>query len=189
MNRAATIGFVATLALLYLPPWRAVLGDFSAHMLRHMGLVAVAAPLLVLALPDLARRVGPPVVLGAVAEFVVVWLWHLPVLHGWAQTHGPGTLLEQAMFLAAGWAVWAGALSAREPLVGAGGLFLTSMHMTFLGALLILAPSDLYAEICGRAPNLSGQQLGGMLMLAIGTPIYLFGGIALARKTLIGERI
>ncbi|WP_425452411.1 cytochrome c oxidase assembly protein [Roseovarius spongiae] len=186
MRRAAIIGFAATLAALYLPSWRAVLGDFPAHMLRHMGLVAVAAPLLVLALPDLARRFGPPVVLGAFFEFVVVWLWHLPVLHGWAQTEGAGTLFEQVMFLAAGWAVWAGALSAREPLLGAGGLFLTSMHMTLLGAILILAPSDLYAEICGRAPDLSGQQLGGMLMLAIGTPIYILGGLALTRRTLLG---
>lgn len=61
------------------------------------------------------------------------------------------------------------------------------MHMTLLGALLVLAPSDLYAEICGRDPSLSGQQLGGILMLAIGTPIYLVGALVLAARVVREE--
>ncbi|WP_323764437.1 cytochrome c oxidase assembly protein [Marinovum sp.] len=186
MTRAAALGAVALLAALYLPAWPALIGPFPAHMLRHMGLVAGVAPLVVLAWPGLARRAGLPVVLGAGLEFVVVWAWHLPLLHMTAQTGAFGKALEQAMFLGAGWAVWASALSAREPMAGAGGLFLTSVHMTMLGALLVLAPGDLYAEICGRAPDLSGQQLGGLLMLAIGTPVYLFGGLALMRRGLQG---
>ena len=58
------------------------------------------------------------------------------------------------------------------------------MHMTLLGALLILAPSDLYAALCGRAADLTGQQVGGLLMLAIGTPIYLGVGLALTARAL-----
>ncbi|QYX56889.1 cytochrome c oxidase assembly protein [Roseovarius sp. SCSIO 43702] len=184
MRRFAAYGAAMTFAALYLPPWEAWLGEFAGHMLRHMGLVAVAAPLVVLAAPGLARRVGLPVMLGVLIEFVIVWFWHLPGLHGPARLSLWVAVVEQASFFAAGWAVWASALTAREPLLGAGGLFVTSMHMTLLGALLILAPNDLYAEICGRAPNLTGQQLGGMLMLGIGTPIYLFGALALARSSL-----
>lgn len=184
MNAPAAIAAAIILALLYLPPWRGMLGDFPAHMLRHMGLVAVAAPLLVLALPRLAQRAAIPVVPAAFAEFIVVWAWHLPQLHGAAQTGALALVVDQAAFLGAGWAVWAGALTAREPLAGAGGLFLTSMHMTLLGALLILAPGDLYAQICGRAPDLSGQQWGGMIMLAVGTPVYLVGGLVLTARTI-----
>ena len=62
------------------------------------------------------------------------------------------------------------------------------MHMTLLGALIILAPRDLYAAICGRAPDLDAQQLGGLLMLGIGTPIYLVAGLALVAKTLEDKR-
>jgi putative membrane protein len=58
------------------------------------------------------------------------------------------------------------------------------MHMTLLGALLILAPRDLYAEVCGLPPSLSGQQLGGMVMLAVGTPVYLLAGLALVARAL-----
>ncbi|MFN3208071.1 MAG: cytochrome c oxidase assembly protein [Roseovarius sp.] len=175
---------LALLAGLYLPPWEGWLDPFPAHMLRHMGLVACVAPLMVLAWPGVSRRLAVPVLLGAAVEFVIVWAWHLPQLHGFAQLNLGGRVLEQAAFLAAGLAVWAGALHVREPLVGAGGLFLTSMHMTLLGAILILAPGDLYAEICGRAPDLSGQQLGGILMLSIGTPIYLVGALMLAARVI-----
>ena len=74
------------------------------------------------------------------------------------------------------------------PLAGAGGLLLTSMHMTLLGALLVLAPRDIYADICGTAPDLSGQQIGGMLMLAIGTPVYLIAGLWLTGQALQERR-
>lgn len=171
------------LALAWVPDWDVVLAPFPAHMLRHMALVSLAAPALVLALPSLTR-IAPPVVLAAALEFAVVWGAHLPALHGAAQG-SPGLFaLEQAAFLAVGVAVWASALPPGDLLPGAGALLLTSMHMTLLGALLILAPTDLYAEICRRAPNLSGQQFGGVLMLAIGTPVYLAGGLWLTGTAL-----
>jgi putative membrane protein len=53
------------------------------------------------------------------------------------------------------------------------------------------APADLYAAFCGTPPDLFGQQLGGLLMLGIGTPIYLGGGLwltALALRGADGER-
>ncbi len=175
---------LALLAGLYLPPWQGWLGAFPAHMLRHIGLVAGVAPLAVLALPGLARRWAVPVLLAAAIEFAVIWAWHLPQLHAWAQGSAGAWLAEQLAFLAAGLAVWAGALCTRAPLVGAGGLFLTSMHMTLLGALLILAPHDLYAGAHGGAGDLAGQQLGGLLMLGIGTPVYLLGALALAARVI-----
>lgn len=183
MRGAALAGGAALLAAVWLLPLHHMSGGhFPAHMLRHMVLVAVAAPLLAVALP--AGRLAPPVMAGAVIEFVVVWTWHLPAMHGLACASSALRVVEQAMFLAAGWAVWAGAFRADAPLAGAGGLLVTSMHMTLLGALLTLAPSDLYAAACARPADLTGQQLGGMLMLAIGTPIYLLGGLWLAGRSL-----
>lgn len=175
---------LATLALVWLAPLEAWLPVFAAHMLRHMALVAVAAPLLVLGLPRAGAALAINPVLATAIEFAVVWGWHLPRTHALARLDGAAFLAEQAAFLLAGLLVWAGCLAARQPLAGAGGLLLTSMHMTLLGALLILAPRDLYAEYCGTPPDLSGQQLGGMLMLAIGTPVYLFGGLALTARVL-----
>lgn len=187
MNRAAALGAAVLLAGVWLLPLQQLVGGhFPAHMVRHMTLVALAAPLLALALPALA---APSVLAGAVIEFLVVWAWHLPALHGLACTDPVARVAEQAMFLAAGWTVWAGALRTDAPLAGAGGLLLTSMHMTLLGALLTLAPVDLYAAACGRPVDLVGQQVGGLLMLAIGTPVYLMGGLLLAARALAHPEI
>lgn len=177
MRLAGIIGglILAMLWILPLETWFSL--AFPIHMLRHMGLVAVAAPLLVIGFPHLSRMFAFSPLAGAAIEFVVVWSWHLPRLHGIAYTSGTGFVLEQATFLIVGLLVWAGALRSGQPLAGAGGLLLTSMHMTLLGALLILAPRDLYAEFCGQLPNLPAQQLGGLLMLGIGTPVYLVGGL------------
>lgn len=182
MNRPAAALAAVVLTLAWIAPLQHF-GGFPAHMLTHMLLVAIAAPALVLAFPGALRRVHVPVLAGAVIEFLIVWGWHLPALHGAARTEAPWYLLEQALFLAGGLAVWAGALRA-EPLAGAGGLLLTSMHMTLLGALLVLASDDLYAEICGTAPDIDGQRLGGLLMLGIGTPAYLLGGLWLVSRAL-----
>lgn len=178
---------LACLAVLWLLPLDRWLPLFPVHMLRHMGLVAVAAPLLVLGLPGLARRMAIPPLLAAALEFVVVWAWHLPAAHATGRNSLTGFVTEQGSFLLAGLLVWAGCLAAAQPLAGAGGLLLTSMHMTLLGALLILAPRDLYFELCGTAPDLTGQQLGGMLMLGIGTPVYLVAGVALTARALKTE--
>lgn len=184
MRPAPLFAGLGLLGAVWLLPLAAWLPAFPVHMLRHMALVAIVAPLLVIGLPRIATRLAVNPILAAAVEFVVVWGWHLPRAHGLARTTGDGVLAEQAAFLAAGLLVWAGCLGARQPLAGAGGLLLTSMHMTLLGALLILAPRDLYAAFCGTAPDLPGQQAGGMLMLAIGTPVYLFAGLALTAREL-----
>ncbi|SIO00399.1 cytochrome c oxidase assembly protein [Vannielia litorea] len=178
----AGLGLLAALWLVPLGPWLGA--DFPHHMLRHMGLVAVVTPLLVIGFPRLSAPFAFSPLAGAVAEFVVVWGWHLPGLHGLADAGGLALVAEQGSFLLAGLLVWAGALRGGSPLAGAGGLLLTSMHMTLLGALILLAPRDLYAEICGRAPDLDAQQLGGLLMLGIGTPVYLVAGLALTARAL-----
>jgi putative membrane protein len=180
---------LAVLALAWGAPLMRWTGaEFPAHMVQHMAIVAIAAPLLVLGFPELARRLSIGPLAGTVFEFLVVWGWHLPVLYGFAFWRTGGLVLEQGMFLAAGLAVWSGALHARHPLAGAGAMLLTFMHMTLLGALLTLAGRDVYAEICGRAPDIGAQQWGGLVMLIIGTPAYLLAGLWLTRAALHDEK-
>jgi putative membrane protein len=180
---------LALLTSIWLLPLEAALPAFAAHMLRHMTLVALAAPLVVLGLPGLTERLAIPPLAAAAVEFVVVWGWHLPAAHGMGRTLPVGFVAEQASFLAAGLLVWAGCLRRDRPFAGAGGLLLTSMHMTLLGALIVLAPRDLYAAFCGTPPDLTGQHIGGMLMLAIGTPVYLVAGLALTGVGLQDRRM
>lgn len=178
MSRAALLAALALMALAWGLPLERAAGPFPAHMLRHMALVALVPPLLIAGLPALRGLGRVPVAFAAALDFAVVWGWHAPALHEAAYFSAPVFALEQASFLAAGLLVWAAAL-AGPGLAGAGGMLLTSMHMTLLGALMILAPRALYAY-CGLAQ----QQLGGMLMLALGTPAYLAAGLWLTARTL-----
>lgn len=161
-------------------PW-----SFADHMARHITIIAIAAPLIAYPLADnrAARRISP--MLAVVLEFVAVWGWHVPAAHVAAQTSPLWFALEQASYLGAGILVWVAVLRPTLSLAGPVGLLLTSMHMTLLGALLMFGTRSVYpSDICGGAAD---QQVGGMIMLAIGTPIYLIAGLVLVARDLLAD--
>ena len=162
------------------------LPDFALHMIRHMTLVAIAAPLLVLGTPRLSQSLPSIPLLASFAEFVIVWAWHMPGAHDMARASGGWLAFEQACFLVTGIVLWPSVLDPDRALAGAGALLLTSMHMTLLGALIILSPRTLYVHAAhtDMSHSLEAQQLGGMIMLVIGTPIYLLAGLWRTRDVL-----
>jgi putative membrane protein len=160
-------------------------------MTMHMLVVAVAAPLLTVAIAggrfDPVRRkprLFAPIP-ASVAELIVVWVWHAPAFHHAARHHQEALLVEQATFLAAGLLVWLSAFGGDPPRAanrtGAGivALLLTSMHMTLLGALLALPARPLYAHAAGlnALTPMQDQHLGGAIMLVAGGLSYLIGGL------------
>lgn len=168
--------------------------SFAAHMAMHMTVVAVAAPLLAIGMAGSAADPVPRApwmfspMLAAVLEFMVVWAWHAPQLHHAARDAMAMRVLEQGSFLAVGLWLWLAAFGggANRPrertAAGIGGLLLTSMHMTLLGVLLAGAPRALYSHAHGGASvttALQDQQLGGVLMLAVGGSVYLGGALLL----------
>jgi putative membrane protein len=171
-------------------PERAV-QSFAAHMTMHMGVVALAAPLLALSIAgstcDPVRKAPAlfaPIPISLV-ELFIVWAWHAPALHHAARHSPVGLVIEQSMFLLSGLLVWLSAFGGeprqRSNRAAAGiiALLLTSMHMTLLGALLALPLRPLYAHaggIAGLTP-LQDQQLGGAIMLVVGGVSYLLGGV------------
>jgi putative membrane protein len=160
-------------------------GSFAAHMLAHLGVVAIAAPLLALGLPALPAPLGPAP--ATLAEFLLVWGWHAPALRALAEASTAATVGEQASFLAAGVVLWRACLGAGP--AGAIGLLFTSMHMTLLGALIALAPRPLYGEAGVTCLGLTlgpaaDKSLGGTAMLAVGAVVYLGGGLALVAHAL-----
>lgn len=197
---AATFG-VVLLAVLwggpFLDAWRQ---SFAAHMSVHMGVVALAAPLLAIGVAGTrwdptARRQWISPIPASLLELVVVWAWHAPAMRAMAENSVMATVLEQAMFLLAGLLLWLSCFGRGETDLssrGAAGviaLLLTSMHMTLLGVLLALAPRPLYgmADVTCfgvTLPAEGDQQLGGVIMLMIGAAAYLVGGLALAGRLL-----
>ncbi len=162
-------------------------------MTLHMLIVAVAAPLLSLAIAGsrfdpvgLATPLFAPIP-ASIGELVIVWAWHAPWLHHVARNTLRGFVVEQGMFLAAGMWVWISAFGGPLPrsrsraAAGVIGLLLTSMHMTLLGALLALAPRPLFDHHHSAVgmTRIEDQNLGGAVMLVVGGIAYLAGGLAL----------
>ena len=200
MSRPLILAGTGGLALAWAGPLPGMVpSSFAAHMVLHMAVVGVGVPLLAGGLaPLLAHsrlvRAHPVVPLAvSLADLVVVWGWHAPVLHMAARTSPAVLAVEQASFALVALLVWLMALGSREgrrseaALAGALTLFFTSMHMTLLGALIGLATRPIYAHGLGHGHWLdpvADQQVGGAIMLVIGGVIYLAGGLILIARVL-----
>ena len=169
---------------------------FTAHMTTHMALVAVAAPLLAIAvagtrLDPVTLRPGlfAPIP-ASMVELMAVWGWHAPAPHQAASAWLGAYVAEQTTFLAAGLLLWLAVLGGRlgerraRRTAGAGALLFTSIHMTLLGALFALATRPFYGRHGGHAHDLTDLHLGGAVMLLIGGASYLAGGLAVLVPTL-----
>lgn len=193
-----TVGFLALLLIWAGPLLSAWRGSFAAHMLAHMGVVAIAAPLIAIGISDKMPSARPSIpLIASLAELIVVWGWHAPAARLWAETSVFATILEQATFLAAGLFLWltavAPAATPARDAAGALALLLTSIHMTLLGALLSLASRPLYGVgdvTCFGLVLEAGQDqaLGGVVMLMIGAIVYLAGGVFLLSRLLSDRR-
>lgn len=206
---AAFLSGLAVLAAALVPLDHAGEQRFAAHMVQHVLLLLVAAPLLaagasglplLLALPHpLRRRVTGlrgtrtvrrlrtlltlPVLVW-VGHAAVVWGWHLPAVYDAALRVPALHAVEHACYLAAGWAFWAPVAGAsRARLRGLPAVLyvaLAALPMAALGAVLTLAPVPLYpAQASTGVPALADQQLAGIVMWVPGDVAYLFVAAAL----------
>jgi putative membrane protein len=172
--------------------------SFAAHMTMHIAVVAIAAPLIALAIAggpaDLVRvmpRVVSPIP-ASMIELLIVWGWHLPALHHAARQSLAIFVLEQVTFAAAGVLLWTAAIGGgrEQRRLRAGGgivaLLFTSMHMTLLGALFAVSDRPLFPHPTSHSTPeaLADQQLGGVIMLLVGSASYLIGGLGLTAAAL-----
>jgi putative membrane protein len=194
MRKGSLVVGLAVLAIAWLGPLPHLAShSFAAHMTMHIAVVAVAAPLLALAMagtradPFRARPCAAAPILASMVELVVVWAWHVPALHH-AARHATGAFVfEQATFVTAGVLLWIAAIGGdrEQRRLRAGGgivaLLFTSMHMTLLGALFALANRPLFAHPSSvdSLAATADQQLGGVIMLLVGGASYLLGGLGL----------
>jgi Predicted membrane protein len=152
---------------------------FSAHMVQHLLLMMVAAPLMVLgdpmtaflwALPSRGRRaVGAwwlrrqalrrscgvlalPIVAWTL-HVVTLWAWHMPSLYDRAVADGPLHVLEHATFFVTALLFWWVPFRAHGRRMDAGPaifyLFAAALQSTILGAMLAMARHPLYVAHLG----------------------------------------
>ncbi|MDQ6798165.1 MAG: cytochrome c oxidase assembly protein [Actinomycetota bacterium] len=196
-------GGMVALAVALLPPLAARTDhSLTAHMIQHVLLLVVAAPLLALgaplptlvwALPDRWRRrvsAGWRRLLrshsahwlvwagGAlVAESLVMAAWHLPGAYRAALHHDDLHVLEHASFVATAvvfaWAVGVG--SARRHGSAVAIVFAAALPGSALGAALTLAARPWYDEY----PSLADQQMAGVVMWAFAGVAYVVAAACL----------
>ena len=171
-RRWAFLGGLAAIVLALFSPIETYEGQlFSVHMVQHMLLELVAAPLLLLGAPaTLALRAAAPSVrrkllrllhswpLAVLTFPLVTWLvfagvnwgWHLSDLYDQALENPPLHYMQHATFLAAALLFWlpvVGADPARWRLPRPARLFYLFLAMpqnSFLGVALMSAPTILY---------------------------------------------
>jgi len=161
---------------------------FSAHMVQHLMLAFVVAPLMIMGTPGGMLRpllalkgVGPtarwltaPTRCFAIFNVVVAG-WHLPPLYNYALAHHPVHIVQHLMFLAASVLMWWPVLSPLPelPRLSYPGqmlyLFLMSIPMAIIAVYISYADGLLY-PMYASAPRIWGitpmndQLIGGLVM-------------------------
>jgi putative membrane protein len=176
---------------------------FAAHMVQHLLLMLVVAPLVaagaplvptVWALADryrsrigaLVRHTNVPLAGAFVLHSLALWLWHIPRLYDSALDNSGIHMLEHVSFLATAALFWWTVLHSGRHSVGLGVLyvFALALESTILGALLTFSRAPWYAahlsssSAWGLSP-LEDQQLAGLIMWIPGGLVYLAIALAL----------
>lgn len=169
---------LALLLLLFVSPFCALTSAlFSARVVHHVILTAVAAPLLLL---SAARRPVP--LRGSLALWtglaaLLFWAWHSPPLYAWALSRDAAYWLMQVSLFGSALGFWAAIRRASAP-AAVAALLATMVQMGLLGALITFAPEPLYAPHLGSTvawglTPLDDQQLAGLIMWAPSAALYL----------------
>lgn len=169
----------------------------GAHMVQHMLLIVVVAPLGALASPlpqlraamsrwwqgvwDAIAACGQWPLAMAIVHAAAVWIWHAPRPYLLALDNPWWHWAEHASFVSSGWLFWWAVLhAARERLPQALlALLMTLIHTGLLGALLSFARVPLYGEA-----DLQNQQIAGLVMWVPGSVFYLAAAVWLVRRLL-----
>lgn len=189
---------------------------FTFHMVEHEIVIAVSAPLIVLARPaavflwafsDRIRiAIGRAMVMdkvrfvwdwctgGTVATVLhglAIWIWHVPVFFDASVENVAVHRLQHLSFFLTAILFWWSILWVSRPGASAWHLFITMMHTGLLGALMALAPRVLYQVQTAKAEQwgltpLEDQQLAGMIMWIPAGIVY--AGAALIMVALLVHR-
>ena len=171
---------------------------FSMHMVQHLLLALVAAPLLLLGTPDpflsplinlhpaikpaLAKLVAAP--MAFIIFTISITAWHIPAFYEATLKNDFVHELEHAMFFWAGVISWWPLLSPHRalPRLSYPGqllyIFITAIPTAILGAWFVFTERILYPSYAA-VPSLWGmstlddQQMGGLIMMVPGKLIYL----------------
>jgi putative membrane protein len=164
----------------------------TAHMVQHLLLMLVAAPLILLGIGRLPIPAVPPSICW-LAGTVTVIFWHVPAIFELTLRSNVWHVFEQASFLIAGILFW-------RPVVAGSGwpipvyLFLATLPCDALSAFLAFCGHVVYPHyLAGHAEKfglsaIDDQELAGALMWFAVTFAYLIPALVLTARLISGER-
>ena len=166
----------------------------SWHMVQHLMLISIAAPMLALGRPaQLASRLavrhplrerslGPSAAAGAAATaLAVLFTWHLPVLYQLALRHEQVHAVEHLTLVGSSMLLWHALLEARHFGAGALWVYLVTLPMTAFGVAMTIARTPWYRPyVHGDAgAAVRDQQLAGVIMWGFGGLVAVASAVAL----------
>jgi putative membrane protein len=208
-------GVVVLLLALVSPLHDSAERDLTWHMVQHVLLLTVAAPLLaasapitasLYALPTRARRTVQPawrrVLRSQTGRGWAAWtafalalasatlaLWHVPVLYDAAVRDDGVHVLEHMSFVVTAMLFWWMALGAGRPSrrgLGVLGVFVATLPATALGVLMTLATTSWYTPYGRGAGAVERQQVAGAVMWGFGGLALVVAAAALFAAWLVG---
>ena len=191
-GRRMAAGATGLSLLLFVSPFCALSSAlFSARVTHHVLLVAVLAPLLVLAIPPDRTRWRGPLAGWTALQAIALWLWHSPGLYAAALSSDLLYWLMQLTLIGTAAGFWAAVRRAPAP-AAIAALLASTVQMGLLGALITFAGAPLYApHLLTTAPwglsALQDQQLAGLIMWAPSAGLYLGAALFLASRWLSRE--
>jgi putative membrane protein len=190
-RRGAVYAVAALLLVLFVSPLCALTSAlFSARVVHHLVLVAVAAPIFAWS-GFRTGAFGKPLAVWTSLHAAVFWAWHYPSFYAAALSDDAAYWLMQATLLGSALVFWNAVRHAAAPSAVAA-LLAMMVQMGLLGALITFAGTPLYAPHFsttmpwGLSP-LEDQQLAGLIMWAPAATLYLAAALFIAWRWLGAE--
>jgi len=188
----AIVGAVAVVAVGVPALWLLIFGPLATHMVMHIALMSVAAPLVAMLLAEVgvAPNLGPKWLWGStVLQLVALWGLHAPYVHSAAAADAASLSAVLWMLLVVSAVVFWLSVCSGGPAQwwqAVLALLVTGKIACLLGALLVFAPRPIY-PVGHHGIDLADQQMAGLLMLAACPVSYVLAGIVIAVQTLFAR--
>jgi putative membrane protein len=170
----------------------------TAHMLMHLLIMMVAAPLILFAIRSTLVRWRPQIAFCWLTGTLVVLFWHVPSVFELALESPFWHRLELASFLIAGIVFWWPVMQLHPPSRWSVPvyLFLATLPCDALSAFLVFCGHVVYRPYLGGHDDhgmfglspLEDQALAGALMWVTVTFAYLIPALVLTARLLASER-
>ncbi len=190
-RRRCLAGAIATLAVAFVSPLERLSGDLaSAHMVQHVLVLLIAAPLLALSTPPAMVPFRLPAIALWLVHAGTVWIWHAAGPYDAAVENNLLHAVEHASFLITAVTFWWVVIGCSDRQGVSRGysvllVFAMAMQSVFLSVLLTFARTPWYSAYATTAQKwgldpLADQQLAGVIMWIPAGLVYLGAGLALA---------